>query len=145
MSTYLGIENPLFQPYPVSGIPFPSPFFLTLITQPCLRGGSASTYVVVDDHSLYIYIYIYILLIYLFIHFPINIYIYIYTVYIYIYIYVLYICIYIYIYIYCIYVGMYICVYVYYRYIEYIHIIQIEIHQVCEREREKILAYISLS
>ena len=77
MNAYLGIENLLFQPQPVSGIPFPSPFFLTRITQSCLRGGSASTYVVVDDHSfIYIYIYIY-LFISLFIclfTFPFNFY-----------------------------------------------------------------------
>ena len=46
MSAYLGIMNHSSHPFPESGTPFPSLFFLTPLIQTYLRGGSTSIFVV---------------------------------------------------------------------------------------------------
>ena len=69
MSAYVGIVNPLSHPFPESGTPFPSLFFQTHTTLPCLRGGSASICVVIIDHfCIYMYMFcsIYLFMIFLF-------------------------------------------------------------------------------
>ena len=57
MTGYLGIVNPSFPPPPESGIPCPSPSFLTPLIYPCLSRGSAGIFVVSFDHFIGIFLF----------------------------------------------------------------------------------------